>query len=75
MAKLTKFAESAISAEVILKLERDNEHGNKVATIKLELPGGELFAEHKSKAFEESVDESIGAIKKQLEKYKEKHKE
>ena len=75
MEKLERFAENAIAVEVILKLEKDNERGNKVSTIKLELPGSELFAEHKSKSFEESVDDCIGALKKQLEKYKEKHKE
>ena len=75
LEKMSKFAENAISAEVILKLDKDNDRGNKVATIKLELPGSELFAEHRSKTFEESVDETVVALKKQLEKYKEKHKE
>ena len=74
MAKLGRFAESATSIEVTLKLEKDNEKGNKVASIKLEMPGNELFAEHKSKSFEESIDENIDALKKQIEKYKEKHK-
>ena len=72
MAKLERFAEDAIGAEVILKVDKDHDRGNKVATIKLAVPGDELVADFRSKTFEESVDESIDAIKRQLEKHKHK---
>ena len=72
MAKLDRFVERAISAEVILKLDKDPEQGNKVATIKIEVPTDTIIAEHQSKACEESVDGAIDAIKKQLEKHKDK---
>ncbi|MFI3331468.1 MAG: ribosome-associated translation inhibitor RaiA [Rikenellaceae bacterium] len=68
LSKLERFAESAIGAEVILKIDKDHEKGNKVATIRLEMPGSVLVAEHKSKSFEESVDECMPALKKQIEK-------
>ncbi len=71
--KLDRFVERAIAAEVILKLDKDPEQGNKVATIKLEVPADTIVAEHQSKSFEEAVDGAIDAIKKQLEKHKEKH--
>lgn len=73
MAKLERFAEKAVAADVIMKLDKDHEKGNKVATIKLSMPGDDLVADARSKSFEESVDESIDALKKQIEKYKERY--
>ena len=70
MAKMDRFAERSTGAEVILKLDKDHEKGNKVATVTLHMPGEDLVAEHRSKAFEESVDEAIDALKRQLEKFK-----
>lgn len=72
MAKLDRFAERSTGADVILRLDKDPEKGNKIATITLHMPGEELVACHQSKSFEESVDEAIDAIKRQLEKFKEK---
>ena len=68
MAKLDRFAERSTGAEVILKLDK----GNKFATITLHMPGEDLVACHQSKAFEESVDEAIDALKRQLDKFKAK---
>ena len=59
-------------AEVILKLDKDHEKGNKFATITLHMPGEDLVACHQSKAFEESVDEAIDALNRQLDKFKAK---
>lgn len=72
MSKLDRFAERAVSADVILKLDKDNDRGNKVAVITMQMPGDELVAESRSKTFEESVDQAIDALKKQIEKHKEK---
>ena len=72
MTKLDRFAERSTGAEVILKLDKDHEKGNKIATITLHMPGEDLVACHQSKAFEESVDEAIDALKRQLEKFKAK---
>lgn len=38
MAKLDRFIERATGADVILKLDKDNEKGNKVAIIRIEVP-------------------------------------
>ena len=70
MAKMDRFAERSTGAEVILKLDKDHEKGNKVATVTLHMPGEDLVAEHRSKAFEESVDEAIDALQRQHEKFK-----
>ena len=46
MAKLDRFAERSTGAEVILKLDKDHEKGNKFATITLHMPGEDLVACH-----------------------------
>ncbi len=75
MSKLERFADRATGAEVILKLDKDFEKGNKVATITLHMPGDEdMVAEHRARAFEEAIDEAIDALKRQIEKFKEKVK-
>ncbi len=71
LTKLDRFAERSTGAEVILKLDKDHEKGNKVASINLRMPGGDMFAERRAKTFEEAIDESIAAIKKQLDHAKE----
>lgn len=72
--KLGQFHEDIIGAEVFLKLENTQDLENKVAEIKLEVPGNELFAKKQSKSFEESTDSAIDAIKKQMTRYKTKRK-
>ena len=56
--------------EVSLKLDNTDTPENKIADIRLVLRGEDLFASKQSKTFEESIDTSIDALKKQLEKYK-----
>ena len=73
MAKLDRFIERTTGAEVILKLDKDNEKGNKVATIRIEVPGDDLVAEARSRSFEESVDNAIDALKRQIERHKERY--
>ncbi|MFR9620634.1 MAG: ribosome-associated translation inhibitor RaiA [Rikenellaceae bacterium] len=72
MAKLERFADRATGADVIMKLDKDHQKGNKVVTIALRVPGDELVAESRAKSFEEAVDESIDALKKQIERVKDK---
>ena len=67
--KLVEFV-NAKMAKLILKLDKDHEKGNKIATITLHMPGEDLVACHQSKAFEESVDEAIDALKRQIDKFK-----
>ena len=68
--KLERFVERVSLAEVILKLDKDRDLGNKVAVVKLDVPGDALVAEFRSKSFEESVDGAVEALKKQIEKHK-----
>lgn len=70
MAKLDRFAERSTGAEVILKLDKDYEKGNKIATITLRMPGEDMVATEQAKTFEEAVDEAIDALKRQVDKAK-----
>ena len=72
MGKLDQFFDGIVSAEVILKLDKSDSTENKVAEISLNIPGGDLFAKKQTKTFEESVDLSVDALRKQLIKWKEK---
>ena len=72
LEKLTQFGEDIVNAEVYLRLDKDQERENKISEIKLELPGGPLFARKQSKTFEEATDEAMDAIKVQITKHKQK---
>ena len=70
--KLTQFEDDIVNAEVFLRLDKDQDRENKISEIKLELPGGPLFAKKQSKTFEEATDDVIEALKKQITKHKHK---
>jgi len=74
LGKLSQFSDDIVSAEVFLRLDKDQDRENKVTEVKLEYPGGPLFARKQSKSFEESTDSVIDALKKQITKHKTKLK-
>ncbi len=71
-SKLTKKIDAITAVEVILKVVKPESTNNKQADIKVFVPQAELFATKISDTFEQSVDEALDAIEKQIEKYKEK---
>jgi ribosomal subunit interface protein len=74
--KLDTYFEGIISAEIILKVVKPETANNKVAEIKLSIPGSDyLFSEKQADSFEEAIDLCIDAIRKQLAKFKEKQKD
>jgi ribosomal subunit interface protein len=74
--KLDTYFEGIIGAEVILKVAKPETANNKVAEIKLSIPGSDyLFAEKQADSFEEAIDLAVDAIRRQLSKFKEKLKE
>lgn|SRR5690554_6124537 len=74
VSKLGLFYDQIISCEVFLKTDKSSEKENKYAGIKLMIPKNELFAEKQCKTFEEAVDLSVEALRKQIIKIKEKIK-
>ncbi len=72
--KLNQFYDDIISAEVILRVDKDQSLENKIAEIKLKIPGTELFAKKQTKTFEESTDNALEALRRQLTKFKDKRR-
>lgn len=72
LSKLDRYSDRIVSAEVIMKVDKDHEKGNKVATVTLGMPGEELVSEHRAHTFEEAVDHTVDALKRQIQKYKDK---
>ncbi len=70
LGKMDRFAERSTGADVVLKLDKDFDKGNKVATITLHMPGSDLISEQRAKTFEEAIDLAIDALKRQNEKLK-----
>ncbi len=71
--KLTKYFDRIVEAEVFLKLENKGATvKDKVAEIKLHVPGKTLYATGNSKVFESAADEALDTLKRQLRKHKEK---
>lgn len=68
--KLQLFFDHIIVGEIFLRLDKHNEKENKIAEIKITMPGKELFAKKQCKTFEESVDLCVGALQTQVKKYK-----
>lgn len=72
--KLDQFFDGIIGAEVFLRLENVQDDENKIAEIKLLIPGNDLFVKKQSKTFEEAVNKAVETLNRQLTKYKEKLK-
>lgn len=70
--KLELMYDSIIASEVYLRVDKKEAHDNKIAEVKILLPGNELFAKKQCKSFEEAADLAVDALKKQVEKYKAK---
>lgn len=73
--KVTKLAtnyDNLISGEVTLRLDNTANQENKIAEIRLNIPGNDLFAKKQCRTFEEAADSALDALKKQLLKHKDK---
>ncbi len=70
--KLETFYDRIIDGEVFLRLEKKESRENKIAEIKLNIPGGQLFAKELADSFEAAVDMSVEALRRQIKKHKEK---
>jgi putative sigma-54 modulation protein len=70
--KITQVFEGVIDAEVSLKVDNTEGKENKIAEIRLTIPGNNFYVKKQSATFEESADEAVEALRRQLKKYKEK---
>jgi ribosome hibernation promoting factor len=72
LSKLDQFFDRIVSANVILKLENSGQIKDKVAEIRINIPGVVLYAKETHKTFEASIDNAITSLKRQVVKYKER---
>lgn len=70
--KLDQFFDQVINAQIYLRLERSEDELNKIAEVKLTLPGCQLFVKEQCKTFEEATDLAMESLKRQVDKYKSK---
>jgi putative sigma-54 modulation protein len=72
VSKLDQFYDHLIEGDVYLRLDKSDVKENKVAEIKISMPGRELFARKQCKSFEEAADHAVEALRKQIRKHKPK---
>lgn len=72
LAKLEQLFDRIIDARVVLKLENTGKVRDKVAEVRVNLPGQVLIAKHSQKTFEASIDAIIDNLKRQIKRYKNK---
>jgi len=68
--KLETYFDHIIAGQVFLRLDKSSNDENKVAEIKLSIPGKDLFAKKQCKSFEEATDLAVEALRKQVRRYK-----
>ena len=72
--KLSTFHDKIIGAEIYLKLDNMSQQvRDKVAEIKVYVPGHSHFVKHQSKTFEESFDLAFNSLVSKVKREKEKH--
>ena len=74
VTKVSGLFDGVISSEVTLKLDQSSNNENKIAEIRINIPGNDLFAKKQAKSFEEAIDSAADALKKQIKRHKEKVK-
>jgi putative sigma-54 modulation protein len=70
VGKLDQFFDRIIEGEVFLRIDKAETGENKIAEIRLKMPGNELFVKKQCKSFEEATDLAVEALRRQVRKYK-----
>jgi putative sigma-54 modulation protein len=73
LAKLQVFFDRIIDVDVFLKLENSGQVKDKVAEIKINVPGAVLIVKEIAQSFEAAIDEAIDTLKRQLVRHKERN--
>ena len=70
--KLEKYYDKVVSADVFLKVENTSDKENKIAEIKVNVPGDDFLVKKQCKTFEEAIEVASESIERLLVKRKEK---
>lgn len=74
VSKFPNIFDGVLGCDVTLKLDTASNNENKIAEIRVLIPGNDLFAKKQAKTFEEAVDNVVDALKRQIKRRKEKLK-
>jgi putative sigma-54 modulation protein len=72
MDKLEKYYDKVVTCDIFFKVEKTSEKENKIAEIKIHVPGDEFIVKKQCKTFEEAVEQSAESLERLLVKRKEK---
>lgn len=72
--KMDHYFDRIIDARVTLKLENTGQVRDKIAEVRLKVPGDLLVVKESQKTFEAAIDAVVDVLKRQLIKFKEKAK-
>ncbi|MEO9952749.1 MULTISPECIES: ribosome-associated translation inhibitor RaiA [Nonlabens] len=70
--KLEQFYNKIINADVYLKVQKTSAPENKIAEIRIFVPGDDMVVKKTCKTFEQCIDECAASLERQLKKRKEK---
>ncbi len=72
MNKLSKYYDKVVSTDIYFKVEKTSEKENKIAEIKMHVPGDDFLVKKQCKTFEEAVEQAAESLERLLLKRKEK---
>ena len=72
LSKIDQFFDRIINAKVVLKLENTGQVREKIAEVRINVPGETLFVKVTHKSFEAAVEQAVDSLNRQIIKYKEK---
>lgn len=72
MNKLEKYYDKVVDADVFLKVEKTSDKENKIAEIKVNVPGDDFIVKKQCKTFEEAIELASESLERLLVKRKEK---
>jgi putative sigma-54 modulation protein len=72
MDKLEKYYDKVVFSDVYLKVENTSDKENKIAEIKINVPGDDFVVKKQCKTFEEAVELASDSLERLLLKRKEK---
>jgi putative sigma-54 modulation protein len=73
LLKLEKFYDKIVSTDVFLKVENTSDKENKIAEIKIHVPGDDFLVKKQCKSFEEAVELASESLERIVVKRKEKN--
>lgn len=72
LSKLEKFYDKVVATDVFFKVDNTTEKENKIAEVKMNVPGDEFIVKKQCKTFEEAIDLAADSMQRLLVKRKQK---